>query len=129
MRGFKDGDPISCNLFNFVVDSVLRKAGVHCNCNVYQTSFQSLTYSDIIDSLGHTKRDVTSAFSAIERESTKMGPAVNKAKTKYMLSASKDVLRLRQINIPLIQSKMIVIWRSKAESVLPMVATMVLIRN
>ena len=31
-------------------------------------------------------REVTAAFSAIERESTKMGLAVYESKTKYMLS-------------------------------------------
>ena len=34
-------------------------------------------------------RDVTAAFSDIERESTKMSLAVNEGKTKYMLSAGK----------------------------------------
>ena len=41
--------------------------------------------------IGRTKRDVTTVFSAIERESTKMGLAVNEDKTKYMLSTSRDV--------------------------------------
>ena len=31
MRGYRQGDPLSCDLFNFVVESVLRKAGVHRN--------------------------------------------------------------------------------------------------
>ena len=31
-----------------------------------------------------TKRDPTAAFSTIERESAKMGLAVNEVKTKYM---------------------------------------------
>ena len=42
-------------------------------------------YIDIIE---HTKRDV------IERESTKIGLAVNEGKMKYMLSASRDLRRI-----------------------------------
>ena len=40
-------------------------------------------------------RDVTTAFSAIERESAKMGLAVNEGKTKYMLTTSGVVPRMR----------------------------------
>ena len=50
-----------------------------------------LAYADGIDITGRTKRDVIAAFSAIERQSTKMGLAVNEGKTKYMLSTSRDV--------------------------------------
>ena len=80
--------------------------------------------------IGRTKRDVTAAFGAIERESTKMGRVVNEGKTKYMFSTSRDVRRLgiRPITILLIQSrnlfilatplptKMMSVWRSKAGS-------------
>ena len=41
---------------------------------VCQKSVQLLAYADDIDIIGRTKRDVTAAFGAIERESTKMGP-------------------------------------------------------
>ena len=43
-----------------------------------------LAYADDIGIIGRTKRDVTAAYSAIERESTKMGLAVNEGKTKYI---------------------------------------------
>ena len=63
------------------MESVLRKAGVHRNSTIFQ--------------IGRTRWDVTAAFSVIERESTKIGLAVNEGKTKYMLLTSKDV---RHIN-------------------------------
>ena len=52
---------------------------------------QLLAYTVTIDIIGRTRRDVTAAFSAIERESTKRGLAVKKGKTKCMLSRSRDV--------------------------------------
>ena len=47
-----------------------------------------ITYADDIEIIGRTKQDVTAAFSAIKRESTKMGLAINEGKTEYMLSTS-----------------------------------------
>ena len=70
---------------------VLRKAGVHRNGTIFQKSVQLLAYADDNDIIGRTKRALTDAFSAIERESTKMGLAVNEDKTEYMLSTNRDV--------------------------------------
>ena len=65
MRGFRQGDLLSCDLFNFLLESVLRKAGVHRNGTIFCKSFQLLVYADDIDIIGRTMRDVTAAFSAI----------------------------------------------------------------
>ena len=105
-QGFRQGDPLLCDFFNFVIESVLQKAEVHCNGTIFQKSVQLLACADDIDIIGRTKRDATAAFSAIERESTKMGLAVNEGKTKYMFSTSRKVRcidfqipRLRPITI------------------------------
>ena len=73
--------------------SVLRKAGVHRCGTIFQKSVQLLAYANDIDIIGRTKRNVTAAFGAIERESTKM-LVVNEGKTKYMFSTSRDVRRI-----------------------------------
>ena len=62
VQGFRQGD-----LFNFVMENVLRKAGVYHNGTIFQKSVQLLAYAEHI--ILRTKRDVTAAFSAIERES------------------------------------------------------------
>ena len=56
--GFKQGDPLSCDLFNFLLESVLRKAGVHRNGTIFYKSVQLLAYADDIDIIGRTIGDV-----------------------------------------------------------------------
>ena len=73
------------------MESVLQKAGVQCNGTIFQKSVQFFAYADDIDIIWRTEWDVTAAFSAIERKSTKTHLAVNEGKTKYMLSTSRDV--------------------------------------
>ena len=52
---------------------------------IFYKSVQLLAYANDINIIGRTMRDVTVAFSVIERASTKMDLAVNERKTKYML--------------------------------------------
>ena len=59
------------------MESVLRKAGVHRNGTNCYKSVQLIAYTDDINIIGRTMRDVTAAFSAIERESANIGLAVN----------------------------------------------------
>ena len=49
VRGFTQGNHLSCDLFNFVMESVQRKAGVHRNGTIFQKSVQLLAYADNID--------------------------------------------------------------------------------
>ena len=73
---------------------MLRKAGVHHNDTIFCKSVQLIVSGDI-DIIGRTMRDVTAAFSAIERKICEMQClAVNECKTKYMLSASAVVPRM-----------------------------------
>ena len=58
------------------------------------TRVYSFLRTPYIDIIGRTMRNVTAAFSAIERESAKMGLAVNEGKTKYMLTTSEVVPRM-----------------------------------
>ena len=69
VRGYRQGDPLSFDLFNFVLERVLRKAGVHRNSTIFYKSVQFLAYADNIDIIERTLCDVTASFSAIERES------------------------------------------------------------
>ena len=76
------------------MESVLQKEGVHRNDTIFRKRGQLLAYAENIVIIGRTKRDVTAAISATERESTKIGPAINEGKAKYMLSTNRDVRRI-----------------------------------
>lgn len=63
------------------MESVLRKARVHPTGTIFRKNVQLLVYADDIDIVGHTKRDVTTDFSAIKSESANMSLAVIEDKT------------------------------------------------
>ena len=88
------GQPLIIRPLQLHHGEVLRKAGVHRNDTIFQKSVQLLAYADDTDIIGRTKRDITAALSAIEREFTKMGLAINEGKIKYMLSTRRDVRRI-----------------------------------
>lgn len=94
-RGLRQGDSLSCVLFNLLMESIIRKAGVHRTGTILGNKcVQLLGYADDIDIIGRTKRDVTAAFGAIERESARAGLAVNMSKTKFMVCSSRESRRL-----------------------------------
>ncbi|XP_043064095.1 uncharacterized protein LOC122320085 [Drosophila ficusphila] len=93
--GLRQGDSLSCMLFNILMESIVRKAGVHRTGTILSNRcVQLLGYADDIDIIGRTKRDVTAAFGAIEKESAKVGLAVNMDKTKFMVCSSRESRRL-----------------------------------
>lgn len=89
-KGLRQGDALSCNLFNIALEAIVRNSNVNNRGTIFQKSVQLLAYADDIDIIGRTKRAVTGAFASIELEAAKMGLAVNEDKTKYMLSSRKE---------------------------------------
>ena len=94
VRGFRQGDHFSCDLFNFLMEIVLhRKVGEHRNGTIFYKSIQLHAYAKDINIIGRTMRNVA-AFCAIARESAKICLAVNEGKTKYMPSTSGTESRM-----------------------------------
>ena len=91
--GFRQSNALSCDLFNLVMETSAK--GERALQRHYSKSVLLLTYTDDIDIIGLTKRDVTAAFSTILLGSLlRWVLAVNEGKTKYMLSTSRDVRRI-----------------------------------
>ncbi|XP_073814500.1 uncharacterized protein [Musca autumnalis] len=85
-RGFRQGDGLSCDLFNILLEKVIRDAKVKRNGTIYTNSHMLLAYADDIDIMGRSVKEVTDTFAKVERESAKVGLAVNGVKTKLMVS-------------------------------------------
>ena len=71
IRVFRQGDPLSCNLFNLIVESV-----------------HLFAYADDIEIIGTSKRAVSAAFSTMEWEYVKVGLMLKQAITKNKHSTS-----------------------------------------
>lgn len=93
-RGFRQGDQLSCVLFNILLDRVIRNAFTDeiPNGVIYSKSTMLLAYADDIDIIGRTLEDVKRAFTKIEREASKMGLAINADKTKLMQAVFRKSL-------------------------------------
>ncbi|XP_073848775.1 uncharacterized protein [Musca autumnalis] len=93
-RGFRQGDSLSCDLFNILLEKVIRDANVKRNGTIYTNSHMLLAYADDIDIMGRSVKEVTDTFRKVEAESAKVGLAVNGDKTKLMVSTRKASIEL-----------------------------------
>jgi len=89
-KGLRQGDALSCDLFNIALERIVRNSVANWRGTIFHKSVQLLAYADDIDVIGRTQRAVNEVFGSIEAEAAKLGLAVNEGKTKYMLSSRKD---------------------------------------
>ena len=84
-NGLRQGDSLSCLLFNLVLEKIVRDAGIQLRGNIYYKSVQLLAYADDVDIIGRTEADIKKTFIALNEAAVKMGLQVNEEKTKYMI--------------------------------------------
>ena len=85
-KGFRQGDALSCDLFNICLEMIVRKADIRASNNIFTRSVQLLGYADDIDIVSRNVEELKTSFLNISREAEKMGLIVNTEKTKYMKS-------------------------------------------
>ena len=78
VRGFRQGDPMSWDVFNLIMEAV-----------IFYKSVQLLAYTDDIDIIGISKKAVTAVFFAIKKESPKVY-----WKTRQKQSIQQDAIPL-----------------------------------
>ena len=84
-KGLRQGDALSCDLFNICLEMIIRKAEIRTNSgSILTRSTQLLGYADDIDIISRTKEDLSSSFANIKNAAETMGLEVNVEKTKYM---------------------------------------------
>ena len=93
-RGFRQGDRLPCDLFNILLEKVIPDADMNRTGTIYTKQHMLLAYADDIDIMGRTLRAVTAAFEKVEKESAKVGLAVNGDKTMLMVSTNRTSNRI-----------------------------------
>ena len=83
-RGIRQGDALSCMIFNIVLEKAIREADLKVSGTIMNKSLQMLAYADDIVLIGRTRNVVTEAFVRLETAARKYGLQINYDKTKYM---------------------------------------------
>ena len=91
VRGFRQGDALSCAFFNILLEMIIKAANINTSNIIFNKSNQILGYADDLDLIGRTTSDVLTAFQGLEKEAKSRGLHVNGEKTKYMLSSRSEV--------------------------------------
>uniref|UniRef100_A0A3F2YVY1 Reverse transcriptase domain-containing protein n=1 Tax=Anopheles dirus TaxID=7168 RepID=A0A3F2YVY1_9DIPT len=94
-RGLRQGDGLSCLLFNIALEGVMRSAGFDIRGTIYTRSIQFLGFADDIDIIGRTSAAVCEAYTRLKREAARIGLMINATKTKYLLAGGSDRDRAR----------------------------------
>ena len=101
-RGLRQGDSLSCMLFNITLEKIIRNIHVSSSGTItnyfqrgiteqrpsgtlYSQPLQYLAYADDIALLGRNRNDIVKAFKKLESASAKAGLVINEPKTNYMI--------------------------------------------
>ena len=88
LNGLRQGDALSCTLFNIVLEGVIRRAGIRTEGTIFNKSTQYVGYADDINMIGRSHRYVEESLQNFDREAKRVGLVINEAKTKYMVTGS-----------------------------------------
>lgn len=88
-RGFRQGDALSCDLFNICLEIIIRRANIESQGHIVRNSVQLLGYADDIDIVARSEVTLKNTYKGITTAAEPMGLRVNVEKTKYMKSSAR----------------------------------------
>ncbi|CAK1585329.1 unnamed protein product [Parnassius mnemosyne] len=97
--GLRQGDALSCLLFNIALDKCIRDSKIETKGTIYHKSVQILGYADDFDVIGRSLPAMESAYLALEKSAAEAGLQVNMAKTKYLKASKDQQILLQGVNI------------------------------
>ncbi|XP_062705217.1 uncharacterized protein LOC134287425 [Aedes albopictus] len=84
-RRLRQGDELSCLLFNIALEGVMRRTGLNSRGTIFTKSSKFVCFADDMNIIARTFGTVAELYTCLKREAAKVGLVVNAAKTKYML--------------------------------------------
>lgn len=92
-RGLRQGDGLSCLLFNIALEGVIRRAGINTSGTILTRSIQLLGFADDFDIITRNIATMTETYIRLKAEAKRIGLVINESKTKYMKGrGSRDVV-------------------------------------
>ena len=85
-KGFRQGDGLSCDLFNICLEMIIRAANIDTTDSIYNKALQILGYADDHDIITRDIRSLATAVDNIVGATDDMCLQINISKTKYMFS-------------------------------------------
>ena len=95
-RGLRQGDGLSCLLYNIALEAVIRRVSIDTSGTIFRKSAQLLGYADDIDIITRNFGTMVETYIRLKVEAKRIGLAVNTSKTKYMKGSRDDNASLPQ---------------------------------
>jgi Reverse transcriptase (RNA-dependent DNA polymerase) len=95
-RGLRQGDGLSCLLFNIALEGVIRRARIDTSGTIFRKSVQLLGFADDIDIMARNFETMAATYIRLKAEANRIGLAINASKTKYMRGRGS-----REVNVSL----------------------------
>lgn len=84
-KGLRQGDGLSCLLFNIALEGVIRRAGIDTSGTIFRKSVQLLGFADDIDIVALNFETMADTYIRIRAEARRIGLNINVSKTKHMI--------------------------------------------
>jgi len=82
-EGLKQGDGLSCLLFNLALEIAMRRAGIQTRKTLASSTVQVLGFADDLDLASRTHEGTVDTFTNLKVQAVRMGLMINESKTKY----------------------------------------------
>jgi len=97
-RGLRQGDGLSCLLFNIALEGVIRRARIDTSGTIFRKGVQLLGFADDVDIVARNFAKMAETYIRLKTEAKRIGLVINTSKTKYMRGrgSKEDDMRLPQ---------------------------------